>query len=263
MNKLSKMRLQCLQKRHLSKVLTALLSIAPFATHAQEKRLPSSYVPQDEIIVVPRDPDYWYANNNFMVDDDNGILNSMRVDFRRAQEQEMYYTNWGLQNTGMFNPSTPEERKSRFNRDILRYADKRLAGEVRKADKGSTLHRVGQAQKAMSPTTSVSFMSGYSIKFQARALQGKATINLVNPFVRSFIEMTLDGRQEFVTEKTFDFGFRTALNYRFDKGIYFTTFEQRLTPQWTASLVSTQPASAAAFSGAADKRIQLNYFYQF
>lgn len=263
MFRLSKWTRNCLQKRHLSKVLTLLCLSTLTKLQAQEKRLPSSYVPQDEVIVVPRDPEYWYSQQNLMVDDDNGILNSMRVDFRRAQEQEMYYRSWGLENTGMFSPSTAEQRKSRFNRDILRYADKRLAGEVKKADKGSTLHRVGQAQKAMSPTTQVSFFSGYSIKFQARALQGKATVNFVNPYVKSYFDITLDGRREFVTEKRFDFGLRTAINFRLDSSIYFATIEQQLSQHWSTSLVSTQPTSESLYSKASDTRIQLNYFFPF
>lgn len=225
------------------------------------QRNPSSFVSTDEVIVVPREQDSWYEGA--MIDDDQGVLNSMRVDFRREQEQMNYARQWGIQNTGMFNFTTPDQKYQRVSRDMLTYTDKRLNGEIKKAEKGSNLHRVGQVQTALQPNTTVGLFDGYAIKFQVRAVQGKGTIRLKNPYVDSWIDMTLGGRREFVTEKKWGFGLRTAVNARLDQNYYFTTIEQRLTDTITAALISQQQMGTAAFSSESDRRIQLNYFRPF
>lgn len=221
----------------------------------------ASFVSQDEVIVVPRQEESWYQNN--IIDDDQGIMNAMRVDIRRWQEQNRYLELWGLENTGIY-PETPnDEMTKRVSRDMLRYADKRLAGEVKKADRGSNLYKVGQAQKTLSPTTTVNILDGYSIKMQMRVLQAKMSFLFKNPYMNTYLDVTAGGRREFVTEKWFYGIFRTAVNYRIEQSMYFTTFDYRITPNVTASLVSQQSIEFGPYSGESDKRIQLNYFQSF
>ncbi len=260
------MRLTCLISGHcvqrLDKLaLAALLLLSTNVSMAANRDI-ASFVSQDEVIVVPREEDSWYSTT--MIDDDNGIMNSMRVDIKRWQEQERFLDLWGLEKSGLFEEVSIEDKRGRISRDMLRYADKRLSGEVKKADKGSNLYRVGQAQKTLSPTSTVSLFSGYAIKFQVRALQGKGTIIFKNPYTNTYLETTVGGRREFVTERWFNpFGFRTAVNVRLDKSTYFTTFEQIITENIRASLVSEQGWDQGAFGQASDKRIQLNYFKSF
>lgn len=238
-----------------------LLSGSALAQEYVLKRAPSSFVSTDEVIVVPREQESWYEGA--VIDDDAGVLNSMRVDFRREQEQSYYANQWGLQNTGMYNFSSPDQKFQRVSRDMLTYTDKRLNGEIRRAEKGSNLHRVGQVQTALQPNTTVGLFDGYAIKFQVRAIQGKGTIRLKNPYVDSYMDLTLGGRREFVTEKKWGFGLRTAVNMRLDQSLYFTTIEQRLTDTITAALISNQAMGTPAFSQESDRRIQLNYFRPF
>jgi hypothetical protein len=234
--------------------------MTPWSARAGRRDV-ASFVSQDEVIVVPRQEESWYQNN--IIDDNQGIMNAMRVDIRRWQEQGMYLDLWGLRKTGIYPETPPEVLTARVRRDMLRYADKRISGEVNKAEKGSNLYRVGQAQKTLSPSTQVSIFEGYSIKMQVRVIQGKTTFLFNNPYMKTYMEVTLGGRREFVTEKWFFDIFRAAVNYRFDQSMYFTTFDYRITPQITASVVSQQNIQAAPYSGESDKRIQLNYFFQF
>lgn len=258
-------KLFCKKIRQSVYLLNSLLMIYAHPLFAAEDfvtiRKPSSFVSTDEVIVVPRAQDSWYEGT--MVDDDSGVMNSMRVDFRREQEQDNYARQWGLKSTGMYNGTTREAKQARVFRDMLSYTDKRLSGEIRRAEKGSNLHRVGQVQSALQPNTTVGLFEGYSIKFQMRAIQGKGTIRLKNPYVDTYLDVTLGGRREFVTEKKWGFGLRTAINARIDQNYYFTTIEQRLTETITASLVSQQSMNNAAFSPQSDRRIQLNYFRPF
>lgn len=255
-------KLFCKRIRQTVKVLNSLAfiySIPNFVLAAP--RNPASFVSTDEVIVVPRSQESWY--DGAIVDDDAGVLNSMRVDIRRWQEQDNYVRQWGLQNTGMYTQTTREQKQARISRDLLIYTDKRLTGEIKRAEKGSNLHRVGQVQSALQPNTTVSIFDGYAIKFQVRAIQTKATIYFKNPYVDTHLDMTLGGRREFVTEKKWDFGLRTAINMRIEQNYYFTTIEQRLTDTITASLVSQQSMNEPAFSSQSDRRIQLNYFRPF
>ena len=258
-------RPNCKNFRHIARCLNTWalflsLGVLPMKARAQRRDV-ASFVSQDEVIVVPRQEESWYQNN--MIDDNQGIMNSMRVDIRRWQEQNQYLDLWGLRKTGIYPETPPEVLTARVRRDMLRYADKRLSGEVNKAEKGSNLYRVGQAQRSLSPSTQVSIFEGYSIKMQVRVIQGKSTFLFNNPYMKTYLEVTLGGRREFVTEKWFNNIFRAAVNYRLDQYMYFTTFDYRITPQVTASLVSQQNMQAAPYSGESDKRIQLNYFIQF
>ncbi|MFZ4712662.1 MAG: hypothetical protein ACOYL6_03015 [Bacteriovoracaceae bacterium] len=240
-------------------VLCALGTI-PLSLEAGSRDV-ASFVSQDEVIVVPRQNESWYEAN--MIDDDQGIMNAMRVDIRRWQEQQQYMDLWNLHNTGIFPETESSDLTKRVSRDMLRYADKRLSGEVKKADKKSNLYKVGQAQRGLSPTTSVNFMEGYAVKVQARALQGKTTFVFKNPYTNTYLDVTLGGRREFVTERWFYNLFRTAINFRIDQSMYFTTFDYLITPSITVTLVSQQSTDSSPFSGASDKRVQLNYFKTF
>lgn len=227
-----------------------------------KKRIPSSNLALDEAIIVPRSTNQnWYES--MMVDDDQGVLNSLRNDIRKWQESENYKSQWGMGNTGLF-PDQTESQKKRVEKDLLKYADKRLSGEVKKAPKNSSLHTIGKVHESLRPSSTVSMWEGYAIKFQVRVLQGKSQIHLKNPYMTNYLEMTFSGRKEFISEKRFeDIGLRMALNYRLDFDQYYTTVEKKLTETISASVSSTQDRKTGIFTNESDSRFQLNYYRPF
>ena len=118
---------------------------------AATKRGPANYIPDDEISISPIKNTLWL--DKVFVKDDAGVLENVRRDIQRWQDDEEYRQNWGIDRFGAQAAPTDLQKKQYLSRQALRYLDKRLTGEVKKAEKGSTLHKVGTVQKALKPNT--------------------------------------------------------------------------------------------------------------
>ena len=75
-----------------------------------------------------------------------------------------------------------DEKKKYLEKNILRYMDKRLTGEIKRADKGTTLHRMGQVKKTLRPQTRVKLSENYRLRFRAKVLRGFMRMKFENPF---------------------------------------------------------------------------------
>ncbi len=146
-----------------------------------QERAPQSFLPDGDYIPAPQRKELWLEK--VLVEDDAGVLVSIRKDFSDWDETEEYVKNWDLESTGLYDVKTPESKRSYLGKRILKYFDKRISGEVKKAPKGSKLHKVGQVQKALKPTTKVAVNKYLKLRFKARVLQGKAIMKVENPFV--------------------------------------------------------------------------------
>lgn len=226
--------------------------------HRIQTRGPQSHMPDVDYAPAPERLTFWYEN--ILVEDSSGVLVSMRKDFDRWDEQEEYIKNWNLESTGLYTIKSHESKKNYFNKRILRYVDKRISGEVKKAEKGSTLASVGKAQKALKPNTKVSISKNVKLKFKARVLQGMAIMKIVNPYVDYKASYSFGGGIDMKMKKEFKGVRATAsVDYKPEDKHYVTNFDKRLSDRVSARISSSQSHDKAIFTSDSDSRLQLMY----
>lgn len=205
----------------------------------QISRSPATYTPSDDIIVVPQGADVW--TQNIVVEDDAGIMNSMGQQLEAWRAIEQYAQDWDLQDTGLYITPSAEQQKRFVNKGLLRYLDKRLSGEIKQAERGSTLHSVGKAHKALKPKIEAGITQNIKLKFRARVLQGRGYIVVQNPYVDANAMVSASGRVELNVEKSFhEVGVHSKVQYNVDQGFWVAQIDKRLTDQISARVTSEQ-----------------------
>lgn len=179
-------------------------------------RGPSNFVPDDQIEPLPLESKTW--TQQILVEDDAGVLSGVREDLNTWQSTQEYAKTWNLESTGVYDVDSIDKKKSYLQRMILKYADKRLSGEVKNSEAGSALHTVGQAQKALKPNAEAAVSENIKLKFKARLLQGKAIMEVKNPYVDYSTTANLKGEVNLDAKKEFkELGVNTSANYRADE----------------------------------------------
>lgn len=179
-------------------------------------RGPSNFVPDDQIQPLPLESKSW--TQQILIEDDAGVLVGVRKDLADWQETQEYAKAWNLESTGVYDVESVDQKKAYLQKMILKYADKRLSGEVKNAEEGSALHSVGQAQRALKPNAEAAVSENIKLKFKARILQGKAIMEVKNPYVEYSTTANLKGEVNLDASKEFnELGVNTSANYRADE----------------------------------------------
>lgn len=252
----------CLSLRHFVCALSVLGALmAPCnSSNAQRapSRAPANFVPDDQIEPLPLEQKLWIQE--ILIDDDAGVLNAVRSNFEHWQEKEEYVRRWKVEAVGPLATPTQEQKKAYLMKQLLRYADKRISGEIKNSEEGSTFHNIGQVEQALSPKVEAKISSNIKVKVRAKVLRGEAIILLNNPWIDNSITVKLNGRVNVHMEKTLeDFGVRTAVDFDVKDGIYVARVEKPLTEEITARISATQDMGDAPFTGDSDSRIELSY----
>ncbi|WP_417335353.1 hypothetical protein [Halobacteriovorax marinus] len=210
-------------------------------------RGPSNFVPDVEASDRPNNVVLWYEN--ILVEDTAGVMKMMRNTYQSWEQTEEYARNWNMTSTGLYEIKDQEDRQKYFNKYILKYLDKRLSGEIKEAEEGSTLHRVGKVQKALKPQTRVEVSKNLKFKFKARVLQGKALMFVENPWVNNETSVKLDGRVNININKDIAaLGLKANFDYNVNKNEYEARLDKPLTEEITAR-ISTAKKREIASSG--------------
>jgi hypothetical protein len=179
-------------------------------------RGPSNFVPDDQIQPLPLESKSW--TQQILIEDDAGVLAGVRKNLSDWQDTQEYARAWNLGSTGVYDVESVDEKKAYLQKMILKYADKRLSGEVKNAEEGSALHSVGQAQRALKPNAEAAISDNIKLKFKARILQGKAIMEVKNPYVQYTTTANLKGEVNLDASKEFkELGVNTNANYRADE----------------------------------------------
>jgi len=225
-------------------------------------RAPASYVPNDEVEVVPEKQEIWLKK--VFIEDSGGIVKSMRETYQSWEKEEEYARNWNLTSSGLYTVRGQKERKAYFDRMILKYIDKRISGEVKTAEKGSTFHRVGQVQKALKPKAEVSISSKVKLKVKARLLEQKAILELHNPYVEYKTDVEATGEITMKIRKDIKFmDLKASVDYQVDKGSYLAYVDKKITPKITGRVSSSQSDKEMAFGSSSNKQVQFFYNHSF
>ncbi len=225
-------------------------------------RKPANLVPDDEIEIVPLRQTLW--PEQILVEDDAGVMNNMRNQLTDWETQRNYVDLWDLESTHLYTPPTESQKRGYVGTNLLRYFDKRLAGEIKNADNGSPLHAVGQVHKTLRPKAEARISEHIKLRFKAQVLQGKAYLMLENPYVETNTLVTASGRVEFTMQKNLKpLGVATRMNYFVNRREYVGEVDKTLTEHILARYSSRQNDRTMMFQQESDQTIQLIYSLPF
>jgi hypothetical protein len=215
---------------------------------------------EEEVLTVPLEE----SETSYFVEDDAGIMKGMKDSLESWEKIEEYADVWDLQSTGLYTtPTTSQKRKYIGNR-MLKYADKRFSGEMKKADEGSALHKISRVEKQLRPNASVAVSKFVSLKFKARVLQGKATVEVRNPWVECSATVGANGKAKLVTRKDFaQLGFATGVDYTVNSSEWIAYADQQVTQNIKARVSSTQESGEGFMSNDADARVEMTASFPF
>ncbi|MCO4793165.1 MAG: hypothetical protein KC493_05615 [Bacteriovoracaceae bacterium] len=227
-------------------------------------RSPANFIPDTEIEPIPLQNRIWLQN--LLVEDNSGVLASIRANIQGWEATEEYAKNWNLESTGLYDTPKRATKKAFLNKWLLKYFDKRLAGEIRNSQEGSTLHAVGKVHQTLRPNTEVGLTKKIKVKFKARVLQGRAIARVENPWVDTHATVNIDGEVNVQMKKSLsDIGVTAGINYNANEGRYLAHVDKKLTEKITARVSSNQKDDEMMFDvdEKVDKRLEFFFHTPF
>jgi hypothetical protein len=196
---------------------------------------------EEEVLTVPLSNDEsFFTNENIFAEDDAGVMKDMKSSLHAWEVTEEYEKAWGLESTGLYNTPTTSQKGKYISKKMLRYVDKRLSGEMKKADEGSTLHKVGKMEKNLRPNTAVNISKNFGLKFKARVLQGKAVMEVKNPWVECNATVSANGKARLITRKDFkELGLASGVEYSVNDSQFLAYIDQQVTNNIKARVSNT------------------------
>lgn len=264
----------CLKFRHLILVALTLISSITMAGErltlaelrvekGMARRGPANFIPDEEVESV------YHIQNELWVDqifqeDNEGVLRSVRETVDHWDSKEEYAKNWNLKSTGLYETPDDKSRMNYFQKNVLKYLDKRLAGEMKDAEAGSTMAKVGQVHKALRPSSEVGVSETVKVKFKARVLQGNASMTVVNPYVDYVTTAEMDGTVRMNLSKEIKpIRARTGVDYTVTARTWVIYVDKKITDTISAKLSSAQSDQAMAMSSESDRTVSLHYNLSF
>lgn len=249
----------CLNFKHSMLVIFASLSFSLSAADAVNKsasRAPAAV--DEEVLTIPfNNEDNFFTNDNMFAEDDAGVMRDMKANLNSWEKTEEYARVWDLQRTGLYVTPTASEKGKYISKRLLRYADKRLSGEMKKADEGSTLHKVSRVEKNLRPNASVNVSKNFGLKFKARVLQGKAIMEVKNPWIECNATVSANGKAKLITKKEFkELGLASGAEYSVNDDQFLTYIDQQLTDNIKARVSNTSGNDA-------DSRVEMTASFPF
>lgn len=247
----------CLKMRHFLTI--AALSVFSINAMALEsiKRVPASAF-EEEVLTVPLEQKA--TVKSLFAEDDAGVMKGMRDSLSSWQETEDYAKRWDLESTHLYNTPDTQQKKKFISKNLLRYADKRFAGEMKNAEEGSALYTAKNVEKSLRPNASVPVTKYVSVKFKARVLQGKAIMDVKNPWVECSATVKANGKSKVLTKKDFNqLGTSTGVEYDVSETQWIAFVDQEITKNIKARLSSTSQPNG----NDADKRVEMTASFPF
>lgn len=200
-------------------------------------RAPASIMAADDLYVAPMEQEIWL--NSVMIEDDRGILEGMANKFKEWQEMDEYAAQWNLTSTGLYETPTDAQRINYFNKQFLKYVDRRVSGEVKNAEEGSTFHKVGQVQESLSPETAVEMAPNLRLRFRARVLEGAARMMVENPYVENTTSVDYKGQIHVNLNRQFkDLDLRTHFDMNVNQGEWQASVDKPITETITGRIAA-------------------------
>lgn len=228
----------------LSPMIKAQVLAKKRVHHKAITRGPASYIPQDDVEPPPSELDSWA--NHIFVHDSAGVLENVRATFASWRDREDYARQWNLMSTGNYEVPDSNFRRAFFQRQLLRYMDKRVTGGIKAAKKDSTLHKIAKVQNSLRPSTEASISKNIKVKFKARVLRGRLIMRVDNPWVDYRTEFSLTGNVNMWVHRKIEWAdLTTRFNYQPLEGSYVADFDRPLMENVVARYSFRQPAGSS------------------
>lgn len=227
-----------------------------------QDREPATFKVSEDGFIRPID--FEININDLLIEDNAGVLVSVRENLKKWDETEEYVKNWNLESTGLYHIVDSEAKKAYINRHILKYVDKRLSGEIKAAEEGSALRKVGQVQKALKPNTTVQISKLVEIKFKAKVIQGKAYMTIKNPIAEYKTTFSADGDIDMNLKREFKaLKVKSNIDYNVRAGRWIASFDRPLSSKINSRLSTSQSSKDMAFSSNSDQKFELFFNHAF
>ena len=234
---------RCLSFRQL--VCGALLCLT-FQTSAADEvstkqsvsRKPSAV--DEEVLTVPLNNESFFTNAKIFAEDDAGVMRDLKSSLQAWEKTEEYARVWDLKSTGLYNTPTSTQKGQYIGKKMMRYADKRLSGEMKNSEEGTALHKMKTVEKNLRPNASVNVSKNFGLKFKARVLQGKAIVEVKNPWIECNATVAVNGKTKVITRKEFkELGLASGAEYDVNLSQFLTYVDHQLTDNIKARVSNT------------------------
>ncbi len=251
---------RCQNFRQLS--LFTILTLLSAVTNAAEvnnvsiKRTPAAF--EEEVLTVPLEQNR--DSKSLFVEDDAGVMRSMRDSLSGWEQTEEYAKKWNLESTHLYKTPSTSNKSKFLAKNLVRYADKRLAGELKNAEEGTALYKAATVERSLRPNATVPITKYISFKFRARVLQGKAVMVVQNPWIECNAIVGANGKARVLTKKDFkQLGTSTGIEYNINESQFVAFVDQEITNNIKARISSTSQPNG----NDADKKIEMNASFPF
>jgi len=220
-------------------------------------RGPSGLAPSEDYILDPPPLKTW-ADSLFM-EDSEGVMSGMRATIKDWQDKQEYISNWNIEKTGTVTVPDSKSQQNYVRQKALNYLDKRVSGEVRNPKPGTTWVTVAKVNRTLKPTSEIDLAPQYRLHFSARVLQGKASMNLENPYVGARVEGKVNGQAfAFLNKDIVALGLQAQVEYRLKQKELLTTVNKKITDTVSAKATSVQRSSATT-DPQSDQKVEINF----
>lgn len=201
----------------------------------------SNYAIDDSIEPKPHDNRSWLME--VFVEDDKGVLKSIKSEIKSWGDKEMYSSIWNLDSTKLYETPSRRGREKFLKKRLLKYTDKRLSGELKQAERGTSLYRARQVQKALKPNTTANLSKNVRLRFKARVLEGKIFMVLENPYLDYRANVNLRGEMEMTAKKELKhLRAEAKTQYNFDDKRWLTLMDRVIVRELKARVASEHRA---------------------
>lgn len=258
--KASQVNFDCLNILQLS-MLTICTLLSLNLSAGEARRTPAAI--EEEVLTLPFEKEVPTMEVLF-AEDDAGIMKDMKATVNRWEQTEEFARVWKLESTNLYNTPDSSEKSKYLSKQMFRFADKRLSGEVKNAEEGSTMHKIGKVEKSMKPNASVGVNKYISLKFKARVLQGKAIVEVRNPWIETNATVSASGNTRLQAKKDFkELGLSSGAEYSMSNSEWVAFVDQAITENVKARLSSTQESKEKIFSNDADAKAEITASFPF
>jgi hypothetical protein len=230
-------------------------------------RAPASYIPDDDVIIVPSDNKMSFYQQ-YIASDKSEVVIESRNQLRIWNENQIFADQYGMDSTlagSSFFVPTPEEKWEYFKDRYLRYLRRRGEQPIkdtprewyqdyRASNRVDSIDEMEARFKATNKTTSTGKLLPESLRekevslwkqtrfiFQPRVDQGLVIVGVRAPMVFARAWVGVNGRTEFNLQHTIDsIGFRMMYNYEVDTKKQFVSLDQRLIENLYVRVTSTR-----------------------
>ena len=220
------------------------------------KRNPANFVPDEGFESSPPRKRHWMTK--IFIEDDAGVMKSIKLNIQRWENLEEYGRQWNLYSSGLYKTPGRDDKKKYLEKRLLKYVDKRLSGEIKRAEEGTTLKRIQKAHDALRPSAKAQLTKDIKIRLKARLLQGEARLFVENPYVDFQTRFELGGSTNLNIGRTISsLSVRASVDYMIDEGHWKACIERPLGKSLKARISSSQSDEDMMFTDQSEQKAEL------